>query len=123
VGAAALAGERVNFLNFIALPLTFGIGVDYAANLYLRHRLDGPARLADTVRATGGAVALCSMTTTIGYASLLFADSQGLRSFGALAILGELTCLSVALVVLPAWLGRDHAPSRRSSAAVRDDPS
>lgn len=106
MGAAALAGVRVNFLNFIALPLTFGIGVDYAVNLYLRHRLDGPGRLLETLRATGGAVALCSVTTTIGYASLLFADSQGLRSFGALAILGELSCMTVALVIMPAWLSR-----------------
>lgn len=106
VGGAALAGERVNFLNFIALPLTFGIGVDYAINIYLRHREHGPAKIVETLRATGGAVALCSLTTTIGYASLLVADSQGLRSFGALAILGELTCLSVALLLLPAWLGQ-----------------
>jgi hypothetical protein len=116
-GAAALAGVRVNFLNFIALPLTFGIGVDYAANIYLRHRqatraagAGEPSRtvsiapVVETLRATGGAVALCSLTTTIGYASLLLADSQGLRSFGSLAILGELACVSVALLVLPSWL-------------------
>jgi predicted RND superfamily exporter protein len=99
-GAAALAGVRVNFLNFIVLPLTFGIGVDYAVNVYLRARGD----IARALRATGGAVALCSLTTTIGYASLLVADSQGLRSFGALAILGELACMLAALLVMPAWL-------------------
>jgi uncharacterized protein len=114
-GGAAIAGVRVNFLNFIALPITFGIGVDYAINLYLRHRLEGVARIVETLRATGGAVALCSLTTTIGYASLLLADSQALQSFGALAILGELACLLVALLVLPAWLilrGRLAIPSR-----------
>ena len=90
LGAAALAGVRVNFLNFIALPLTFGIGVDYAVNLYLRYQLDGQGRLLETLRATGGAVALCSVTTTIGYASRL----------------GELSCMTVALVIMPAWLAR-----------------
>jgi len=104
VGGAALAGVRVNFLNFIALPITFGIGVDYAINIYLRNRIEGPGRMIETLRATGGAVALCSLTTTIGYASLLLADSQALRSFGALAILGELACLLVAVLVMPAWL-------------------
>lgn len=103
IGGAAAAGVRVNFLNFIALPLTFGIGIDYAVNVYLRHRLDGPGRMEDTLRATGGAVALCSLTTTIGYASLLVADSHGLRTFGALAILGELACVVAALLVMPAW--------------------
>src|SRR5205814_842442 len=29
LGAAAWVGVRTNFLNFIALPITFGIGVDY----------------------------------------------------------------------------------------------
>ncbi|HWO23049.1 MAG TPA: MMPL family transporter [Kofleriaceae bacterium] len=122
-GAAAAAGVRINFLNFIALPLTFGIGVDYAINIYLRHRLEGQGQIARTLRATGGAVALCSLTTTIGYASLLLADSQALRSFGALAILGELACLLVAVVVLPAWLilrrrGRDGT-RRPETSAVR----
>lgn len=103
-GAAALASERVNFMNFIALPLTFGIGVDYAVNVYLRHRRVDAGSIDETLRATGSAVALCSLSTVIGYGSLMFADSQGLRSFGALAILGELACLTVALLVMPAGL-------------------
>jgi predicted RND superfamily exporter protein len=103
LGAAALAGVRVNFLNFIALPITFGIGVDYSINIWLRYRLEGPGRMAETVSATGGAVALCSLSTIIGYAALLIADNQGLRSFGAMAILGELACLSAALLMMPAW--------------------
>jgi predicted RND superfamily exporter protein len=101
-GAAAGAGVRVNFLNFIALPITFGIGVDYGVNLYLRYRHE--QRVDTAVSATGGAVSLCSLTTIIGYAALLAADNHALRSFGALAILGELACLSAALLVLPAVL-------------------
>ncbi len=56
------------------------------------------------MRATGGAVALCSLTTIIGYGALLIADNQALRSFGEMAILGELACLSAALIGLPAYL-------------------
>jgi predicted RND superfamily exporter protein len=103
VGTAAVLKVRVNFLNFIALPITFGIGVDYSINIWLRYRIEGPGRMAQTVRATGGAVALCSLTTIIGYAALLIADNQGLRSFGSMAILGELACLSAALLMMPAW--------------------
>ncbi len=32
-----LAGTKINFHNFIAIPITFGIGVDYAINLVHRH--------------------------------------------------------------------------------------
>jgi uncharacterized protein len=102
LGGAALLDVRANFLNFIALPITFGIGVDYSVNIYLRWRDEGdPAR---AVEATGGAVALCSLTTVIGYGALLVADNQALRSFGSVAIVGELACLAAGLVALPAWL-------------------
>jgi hypothetical protein len=61
------------------------------------------------VRATGSAVALCSWTTIVGYGSLLAARNQALQGFGAMAILGEVACLSAAIVALPAlllWRGR-----------------
>jgi predicted RND superfamily exporter protein len=54
---------------------------------------------------TGGAVALCSYTTVVGYGSLLFNDFQSLQSFGRLAMTGEIACLTGALFVLPAMLG------------------
>ncbi len=102
LGTAAWLGVRTNFLNFIALPITFGIGVDYGINIYLRAR--GERDLVQVLRTTGGAVALCSLTTIIGYAALLVADNQALGSFGAMAILGEIACLAAALVGLPALL-------------------
>jgi predicted RND superfamily exporter protein len=104
VGAVAAAGVRINFLNFIALPITFGIATDYGANLCLRYEQEGRARLAEVIASTGGAVALCSATTIIGYGALLLADTRGLRSFGAAAILGEIACLTSALVLMPAVL-------------------
>lgn len=104
VGAAAAAQVRVNFFNFVVLPITFGIGVDYAVNIVQRYRLEGPGRMERVIRETGAAVALCSATTVIGYASLLVADNRALRGFGLLASLGELCCLSAALFALPAWI-------------------
>jgi predicted RND superfamily exporter protein len=104
LGAAGALNIKVNFLNFVALPITIGIGVDYAINVYLRYRLEGRGQAARAIAATGGAVALCSATTIIGYGSLLMADNRGLRSFGALAILGEVACLTAALLVVPALL-------------------
>jgi uncharacterized protein len=49
-------------------------------------------------------VALCSLTTVIGYSSLLVARNQALISFGLLAVLGEVACLATALLALPAVL-------------------
>jgi len=106
LGAAAAARVRLNFLNFVVLPITFGIGIDYAVNIVQRWRLEGEGSMCRTVRETGGAVALCSATTIIGYASLLVADNRALSGFGLLASLGEVACLTSALLVLPAWIER-----------------
>jgi predicted exporter len=97
-------GIKINFINFIAFPITFGIGVDYAVNVMARFVGDGGRDVGGAMRGTGGAVALCSATTIIGYSSLLVAKNLGLYYFGFLAVLGELTCLTVAVVVLPAAL-------------------
>jgi predicted RND superfamily exporter protein len=116
VGIAALAKVKINFFNFVAVPTTFGIAVDYAINIYARFA-SAPgghderarrARLREALAETGGAVALCSITTVIGYATLIIADNMALVSFGKLAILGELTCVTAALFVLPAMLLLDR---------------
>jgi predicted RND superfamily exporter protein len=108
VGLAAVAHVRINFLNFVVLPITFGIGVDYSVNIIQRYRLEGRGSLARVIRETGGAVSLCSSTTVIGSASLFVADNHALAGFGLLASLGEVSCLTAALVALPAWLmGRE----------------
>jgi uncharacterized protein len=122
-------GVRVNFTNFIALPITLGIGVDYAVNVVARYEQDGKRDIGEAIRATGGAVGLCSLTTIIGYSSLILADNRALFSFGVAAVLGEISCIVCAVVALPAVLllissrrGRiavpviDEAPaSRRAS--------
>jgi hypothetical protein len=105
MGAAlALADVKINFLNFIAVPITFGIGVDYAVNVVHRWRLEGRGSVVRVVRETGGAVVLCSLTTTLGYLALLGSINGAVRSFGLAAVIGEVTCLFAALVILPGVL-------------------
>jgi uncharacterized protein len=103
VGGAAWMGVKLNFLNFIALPITFGVGCEYPFNVYDRTRLLG-GDVVGALRRVGGAVALCSYTTTIGYGSLLLADMQALQSFGWIAMSGEIACLAGALFVVPSML-------------------
>jgi len=101
-GIVGTIGLKLNFMNFVALPITIGIGTEYAANIWARMRLEGVGRVRTVIAETGSAVALCSLTTIIGYSSLLLSHSRALRSFGKLADLGELTCLAAALIALPA---------------------
>jgi uncharacterized membrane protein YdfJ with MMPL/SSD domain len=104
LAATMWLGIKINFINFIAFPITFGIGVDYAVNVMARYLRDGGRDVAGAVRGTGGAVGLCSLTTIVGYSSLLVAQNVGLFLFGLLAVFGEIACLTTAVVVLPAVL-------------------
>ena len=117
VGGAAWFGEKLNYVNFITLPITFGIGCEYPFNVYDRSRLLG-GDVTAAVKRVGGAVALCSFTTVVGYSSLLFADFQALQSFGRLAVSGELACLAGALLMLPALL---HLLGKRRSFVADGD--
>jgi predicted RND superfamily exporter protein len=115
VGGAAWTGEKLNYVNFITLPITFGIGCEYPFNVYDRSRLLG-GDVTSAVKRVGGAVALCSYTTVVGYGSMLFADFQALQSFGRLAVSGELACLAGALLMMPALL---HLLGRRKAFVAR----
>jgi predicted exporter len=104
LAATMTLGMKINVFNVVAFPITFGIAVDYASNMMARYHQEEAADIGQAIEATGGAVALCSMTTIIGYGSLLVAKSRGLFSFGLVAVLGEICCLTTAIVVLPAVL-------------------
>ncbi len=97
-------GMKINFLNFIALPITFGIGVDYGVNVFQRYIQDPRRDIIQVIIQTGSAILLASFTTITGYVSLLIASNQGFVSFGTLAVLGEVTCVVAAVIALPAFL-------------------
>jgi len=101
-GFALGTGVKINFLNFIALPIAFGIGVDYSVNILERYRKDPQQDIIKVIFETGSAVTLCSFTTIVGYYSLIIASNQAFSSFGSLAVAGELGTMLAAIMTLPA---------------------
>jgi predicted RND superfamily exporter protein len=128
VGIASLVGFmfikqiHLNFLNFVAIPITIGIGAEYAHNMMQRYRFEGAGKLRHVVRATGGALMLCSLTTSIGYFALLFSINKGIHSFGLSAAVGELTCIGATVLWLPALLATLEK-RRAKQLATRPDRS
>jgi predicted RND superfamily exporter protein len=111
-----LAKVRINLLNFAALPVTFGIGVDYAVNVMQRYHADGSQDILHALKTTGGAVVLCSLTTMLGYFALVGSHNQGIRSLGEVAVVGEISCLVAAVLVLPAgWYVLERRRRRERS--------
>ena len=56
-----------------------------------------------------------------GYGSLLLSQNLGIRSFGLAAMIGELTCLAVALFLAPAllWTTAPALARRRSEVPTQ----
>jgi hypothetical protein len=120
VAVCAVLGLKVNFLDFVALPITLGIGVDYAINVAYRHHHEGVPDPLATLRTSGSAVFVCSLTTIIGYGSLLISENMAIRGFGQASLIGEVACVATALVLVPALLAVRHKPAvdaRESVAA------
>jgi predicted RND superfamily exporter protein len=103
---------KLNFLNFVTLPISIGVGADYALNIMKRRELTKDADLPQALVETGGAVVLCSLTTALGYVALMFSMNGATESFGLTAAAGEVTTLLAAVLLLPAillWLNKRKA--------------
>jgi uncharacterized protein len=117
IAICALVGLKVHFLDLIALPISIGIGIDYAVNLAARDRQEGEQGPQHIVRTTGSTVLLCSYTTSVGYGTLMLSSNGGIRAFGLAALVGEVACITMALVVAPVCLTvlRRRADRRNSA--------
>lgn len=98
-----LFGIKINFLNFIAIPMTFGIGIDYSSNIIQNvfKREEESEKMKRALESAGPFVIVASLTTIIGYSSLIFTKTMALSSFGLLCLVGEIITLLGALLILP----------------------
>ncbi len=104
VGAMSLFGIRINFVNAVILPMIIGMGIDNSVHLMHRFLEGGGKDMGYALRTTGRAMTLCSLTTILGFGSLVTARYQALSTMGWVTILGIGFCLMAALCFLPALL-------------------
>jgi hypothetical protein len=118
LGAMALFDIKLNFFNMLTLPTLIGMGVDDGVHLYHRYRECGPDSARYVVKTTGMSAVLTTLTTSIGFASLMTANHRGLNSLGLLTVIGMAAALFATLVLLPAalqWL--DDRQAKQSEAS------
>ncbi len=109
VGLMAVLGIDFNLVSITMVPLILGIGIDngiHVVHRWLTHRGED---LVEVFRHTGRGIVTTSLTTIVGFGSLVFADYPGLVSSGVLAILGVGATLVTAVTLLPALLVLLHA--------------
>jgi predicted RND superfamily exporter protein len=101
-GALVPLGLEFNLVNIVGIPICVGTGIEFA--IFLMHRLDdeGPHGVRKAVLTSGLASVLCMVTTLLGFASLLFANSRGIRSLGVLVCAGDAVHAIAGFIMLPA---------------------
>jgi hypothetical protein len=120
-GLLGWLGEPLNPANMIVLPLILGIGVDDGVHIvhdYLRRK--GPYRMSAS---TASAILITSLTTMVGFGSLMIASHRGLQSLGRVLTIGVTCCLFSSFVMLPAalvWSTQDEQDDDGSSAEPGD---
>ena len=106
LGLMALLHVDFNPINLIVLPLVLGIGVDDGVHLvhdYRRQLAAGATEYTPSGDTVNG-VLLTSLTSIVGFGSLMVSAHQGLKSVGVVLALGVACCMAVALILVPALL-------------------
>ena len=104
VGVMDLMKVSFNLANLVILPLIIGIGVVNGVHMVHRYREETDKSVNILSRSTGKGVVLSSLTTMIGFGSLMIADYQGIYSLGLVLTLGVGCCLLASITVLPSIL-------------------
>jgi predicted RND superfamily exporter protein len=101
LSAMKFVGVDMNFMNVIVFPVILGIGVDDGIHFVHRWKEKGSGGWARALNGAGMPIVMTSLTSMVGFGSLVLADNPGLRSLGWVAILGLGACMVSTLLVLP----------------------
>jgi uncharacterized protein len=104
LGIMDLVGVRFNLANLVILPLILGIGVVNGIHIIHRYREEPDKTVPVLSKSTGQAVVLSSLTTMIGFGSMMVADHQGIFSLGLVLTIGVGSCLVASVTIVPAFL-------------------
>ena len=101
IAGMALLNLDLNMANLIILPLFLGIAIDNGIHIVHRMSETPQAAMAPLAHSTGKAIVLTSLTTMVGFGSLMIARHNGIFSLGLLSVLAVTCSLVASLVVLP----------------------
>jgi len=104
IGIMDLLEVRFNLANLVILPLILGIGVVNGIHIIHRYREEEDKNISVLSKSTGQAVILSSLTTMVGFGSMMVADHQGIFSLGLVLTIGVGSCLVASITIVPAFL-------------------
>ncbi len=119
-GLLPLAGTHLALTAGLVFPLLIGIGTDDALHILHRYRHEG-GRIEPTLRYSGKAVLLTTVTTMLAFGSLaVVGEMATIAAMGSLLFVGLGTCFLATVIVLPACLSL--AQRRRNRRERKETP-
>jgi hopanoid biosynthesis associated RND transporter like protein HpnN len=122
-GFTAVAIGHLNLISVSFAVLFIGLGVDFGIHFCVRYReLMGHGRahaeaLSETARDVGSSIALCAVTTAIGFFAFVPTDFVGVAELGLISGAGMLISFFCTLTFLPALLSLLPALEARGDRA------
>ena len=109
---AMLAVGEYNTLSIVFLVMFFGLGVDFALHFSLRFQeavntgdTSTVQALTLTTQSVGRAIALCSITTAVGFLGFWPTAYEGLADLGVISACGMVVACFLTFTYLPAFYG------------------
>ena len=107
VGLMGWSDEYINLINNLLIPIIFVVGMSDVIHLVTKylHEINGgntvPIAIKHTLKEIGLATFLTSLTTAIGFASLMVSRIPPMKSFGMYAAIGVLFTYVVSIIIIP----------------------
>ena len=107
-GVLGMVQPELTIISVAVVALLIGLGVDYSIHLMNRlaeeHAIDDPVeRIEKILKQTGKAVLLSTITTIIGFASLMTSSMSPMVTFGFGCAIGIFFCFISAIVLVPCF--------------------
>jgi len=101
-GIAYVFDIKFNLFNMVIIPTIVGMGIDSSIHIFHRYIKEKKIeKMPDILKYTGGAVFFSSLTTMVGFSSLIFSSHRGLKSIGLIASIGIVTVTVANIIVFP----------------------
>ena len=128
IGFMSLLGFQVNIISLIIPPLVLTIGSSYTIHILNQYYSSAEPEMGDMswiVDATSRinkTILLASLTTVVGFISLLFTSLSQTKEFGLSTSFGIISTMLLSLFYLPAVLSKFKSPTAKQKENVKSGP-
>ncbi len=126
LGLMVLFKIELTIIGIMMPPLVITLGTSYSIHLLNEYYRSMPQKIVDTrwitlgVMRISGTILMASLTTAVGFLSLLTTSLSQTRDFGLASAFGIVSCAVLSLFFLPAVLTLLPSPASKHTDSVRN---